>query len=345
MYEVYIGKINNKVMYVGKGKEGRHKHLKSGRSSCKEANKEFFTDNNLEVNIYDYYGDEKAALLGEKNLIETLCPAWNKTKGIVIDPVKDLLELPAPRFYTRVKGTLPTFEDCYLYWCPSYEFKHHGSLKGDMAQFWSSIFKVDTSTMRKGMSRLKRKHSRSVLAYTEIEFHLLRSIHNGDIEKWVTDKNILLSDYKEKLTQWRKDNNSSVHNSMGYINRDTLSYGYIMNKEHSIGRVFCNKDRKVGDCEVVYRSTHGSFSVLFYKTSVIVNKSEKSLLSGNFTGAPDDFIRGDHTNMRDTVFACTNKSGVIGHQNEKLINVLLTKAYTRCNKSSSRTLKQLIGVL
>lgn len=42
MYEVYVCKLNDEVLYVGQGKLGRHNHCKSGCSHVYELNKLHF---------------------------------------------------------------------------------------------------------------------------------------------------------------------------------------------------------------------------------------------------------------------------------------------------------------
>ena len=44
MYEVYICKHNDVIVYIGKGTRGRHKHCISGCSHVFELNKTFFTE-------------------------------------------------------------------------------------------------------------------------------------------------------------------------------------------------------------------------------------------------------------------------------------------------------------
>ncbi len=51
LYEVYVCKHNDVVLYVGQGKSGRHKHCNSGTSHVYELNKLHFSGVNLNVEI------------------------------------------------------------------------------------------------------------------------------------------------------------------------------------------------------------------------------------------------------------------------------------------------------
>lgn len=75
-YEVYIGRYQGAVMYVGEGKKGRHKHLNSGTSALYQANKSHFEGKVLDIEIRPMQTKEEAERL-EKELIASLSPAWN----------------------------------------------------------------------------------------------------------------------------------------------------------------------------------------------------------------------------------------------------------------------------
>ena len=49
MYEVYMCKLNDEVLYVGQGASGRHKHCNSGSSHVYELNKLHFQGKTFDV--------------------------------------------------------------------------------------------------------------------------------------------------------------------------------------------------------------------------------------------------------------------------------------------------------
>ena len=84
-YEVYIAKVYEVVVYVGEGKEGRHKHITSGVSHCYEANKAHFRGDVLSVEVLTQETKESAKSI-ELELIQELKPLWNK-----VDNWQDLM--------------------------------------------------------------------------------------------------------------------------------------------------------------------------------------------------------------------------------------------------------------
>lgn len=77
MFEVYIGRIANEVVYVGQGKLDRHKHLNSGVSHVYEANMAHFTGKTVEVDLL-LLPSKELAISKESELIQELQPRWNK---------------------------------------------------------------------------------------------------------------------------------------------------------------------------------------------------------------------------------------------------------------------------
>ena len=79
-YYVYIGKLDNRVVYVGRGSGDRLWHLNSGCSHVYEANKNHFKgDMKVEVTIFRSDLSREDADILEKELILELKPEWNKT--------------------------------------------------------------------------------------------------------------------------------------------------------------------------------------------------------------------------------------------------------------------------
>lgn len=85
MYEVYVYKLADNVMYVGEGKKDRHLHITSGVSHVYEANELHFKgeSKSLTVEVFPVDTKEEAVTLEDK-LISELHPKWNRktAKGI-----------------------------------------------------------------------------------------------------------------------------------------------------------------------------------------------------------------------------------------------------------------------
>lgn len=81
-FEVYIGRLDNRVVYVGEGRKGRWKHLNSGMSNVYFANKAHFEGKEIEIEIIPV-DCKKAAQEMELKLILELQPLWNKGCPIV----------------------------------------------------------------------------------------------------------------------------------------------------------------------------------------------------------------------------------------------------------------------
>lgn len=77
LYEVYVCKHNDEILYVGQGKAGRHKHCNSGTSHVYELNRLHFGGVNLDVEIVYQDCDVGKVLKKEKDLIQSLKPKFN----------------------------------------------------------------------------------------------------------------------------------------------------------------------------------------------------------------------------------------------------------------------------
>lgn len=78
-YIVYEVKHNNKIVYIGSGKSGREKHPLSGKSSCVELNRIFFTDpDSLSVTVIREGLSKEESLEMEKGYILASKPIYNK---------------------------------------------------------------------------------------------------------------------------------------------------------------------------------------------------------------------------------------------------------------------------
>lgn len=82
MFYVYYAYENNRLVYIGEGKEQRYKKIISGVSHCYEANKSHFEGNNLRSEIVYTFNTKQEALKKEKELILELKPKWNTTHKV-----------------------------------------------------------------------------------------------------------------------------------------------------------------------------------------------------------------------------------------------------------------------
>ena len=79
-YEVYKCCYKGKVVYVGSGANGRHKHCNSGVSHVFELNKIFFLEgvDSLDVQVVKNFSDRNEAYDYEEYLIKSIDPVFNK---------------------------------------------------------------------------------------------------------------------------------------------------------------------------------------------------------------------------------------------------------------------------
>ena len=78
LYEVYVCKLGNNVLYVGQGLKGRHEHCTSGVSHVYELNRLHFTGDIVDVSVVLSGLDKETALQQEAALIQELKPILNK---------------------------------------------------------------------------------------------------------------------------------------------------------------------------------------------------------------------------------------------------------------------------
>lgn len=133
MYEVYVCKYDDDIVYIGQGLKGRHRHCISGKSHVYELNEIFFSDNRnrLSVNIHTYCSDKKDAEMLEKELIQRYRPKFNsvflntdrqksasKVKKFMSNMLKDVPK-GSVWFYSKdgvaYKEALQEFLDFHLY--------------------------------------------------------------------------------------------------------------------------------------------------------------------------------------------------------------------------------------
>lgn len=81
MYYVYVVRIDNEVVYVGKGSGDRSDHINSGTSSNYEANKSHFSGIVADVERITTGLTEPDAFELETHLIKEISPKWNGAFG------------------------------------------------------------------------------------------------------------------------------------------------------------------------------------------------------------------------------------------------------------------------
>lgn len=104
---VYIAKYDDKVVYIGKGKNERYKHLNSGISSCYHANKVHFSGGVIDVSIDSYFDSSEKALAHEKLLIDKMEPTWNVTFSNTESAKLKRSQRARPKNFIRGKSTSP----------------------------------------------------------------------------------------------------------------------------------------------------------------------------------------------------------------------------------------------
>lgn len=76
-HEVYIGRVDGQIVYVGEGRINRHKHLNSGTSNVYEANQLHFQGGVVDTEVIPRNSKESAQKL-ESELLSAHHPIWNK---------------------------------------------------------------------------------------------------------------------------------------------------------------------------------------------------------------------------------------------------------------------------
>lgn len=84
MYEVYVCKFEDEVLYVGQGVSGRHNHCTSGISHVYELNKLHFKGVEVSVDIVHIDMRQEKVLELEKKLIYELQPKFNTVHNVVV---------------------------------------------------------------------------------------------------------------------------------------------------------------------------------------------------------------------------------------------------------------------
>lgn len=137
MYEVYICKLNDEILYVGQGYSGRHKHCTSGCSHVYELNKLHFSGLIPIVEVVHIDSRKDRVLELEKSLIKNLKPKYNVVYN----------ENPKPFFDIRVFKKHIEQKDSKVYY--SYLSQLHLGYE-DFKHIYKSIdfrcgFKYDTA--------------------------------------------------------------------------------------------------------------------------------------------------------------------------------------------------------
>lgn len=80
VFEVYICKFENSVVYIGSGGLNRHKHCKSGISHVYELNEIHFSSerDKLSVAVVEFFNNKSDSLAYERDLVLLYQPTYNK---------------------------------------------------------------------------------------------------------------------------------------------------------------------------------------------------------------------------------------------------------------------------
>ena len=129
MYEVYVCKLNDEVLYVGQGKLGRHNHCKSGCSHVYELNKLHFSGVSPTVEVVHINTQKEVVLDMEKKLIKDLKPKYNvvhmndsrqqKASDVLKFKAKMMADIPSKKLWiysddgTKYKKVLSEFMSLY----------------------------------------------------------------------------------------------------------------------------------------------------------------------------------------------------------------------------------------
>ena len=76
--EVYIAKLDNVIVYIGSGSNGRHRHVNSGTSHVYELNKDHFNGISFDIEVIGNNYTKEESLVVEKELIEKYQPKYNR---------------------------------------------------------------------------------------------------------------------------------------------------------------------------------------------------------------------------------------------------------------------------
>ena len=77
LYEVYVCKHDDEIVYIGQGTQGRHKHCTSGCSHVYALNKLHFEGCNIAVKVISMFETREESLAYEKSLIISHQPKYN----------------------------------------------------------------------------------------------------------------------------------------------------------------------------------------------------------------------------------------------------------------------------
>lgn len=87
---IYIARIDDEIVYIGKGVGKRYEHVNSGISHNYFLNKAHFSGIVMDVEIYQRFDTDEEALAAESALIKLHNPKWNNMNNPTKRPNKGL---------------------------------------------------------------------------------------------------------------------------------------------------------------------------------------------------------------------------------------------------------------
>lgn len=174
MYEVYVCKLGDEVLYVGQGRCGRHKHCNSGASHVYELNKLHFSGIEVIVDVVYVDSRKDVVLEKERKMIYELQPKFNIVGNVVvkqgtsdIKQLKKHLETKDAKLYYKNVGAIARGYDDFKFVYKSADFSKLFEYENHRVYATRKLF---------GMEGLSRNYSRPKSSYGEYFLNCVNDI-------------------------------------------------------------------------------------------------------------------------------------------------------------------------